>query len=132
MLSAAGRGSVVFCQRWRAPTSTLPPLPTGMARRRAWSIKSLSVGLRAGAAVPWYSSPMPNIKPKTQAQLVPAQSTGGTLFPFKIPGFGSAPSNNLDASQRTLVDRVNIYLMSGDEEETVAVYGRDIVPQLSR
>jgi outer membrane lipoprotein-sorting protein len=55
---------------------------------------------------------IPSGKPKAQAQLLPAQSTGSTLFPFKIPGFGSGPTNNLDANQRALVDRVNIYLMS--------------------
>jgi outer membrane lipoprotein-sorting protein len=54
----------------------------------------------------------PSGKPKAQAQLLPAQSTGSTLFPFKLPGFGSGPTNNLDANQRTLVDRVNVYLMS--------------------
>jgi outer membrane lipoprotein-sorting protein len=55
---------------------------------------------------------IPSGKPKAQAQLVPAQSTSSTLFPFKIPGFGSGPTNNLDTGQRALVDRVNIYLMS--------------------
>src|SRR5712671_2404822 len=62
--------------------------------------------------VPPPAAAIPSGKPKAQAQLLPAQSTGSTLFPFKIPGFGSGPTNNLDANQRALVDRVNIYLMS--------------------
>src|ERR1700730_6345402 len=55
---------------------------------------------------------IPSGKPKAQAQLLPAQSTGSTLFPFKLPSFSLGPTNNLDANQRALVDRVNIYLMS--------------------
>ena len=67
---------------------------------------------KAKSSMPPPAAAVPSGKPKAQAQLLPAQSTGSTLFPFKIPGFGSAPANNLDANQRTLVDRVNIYLMS--------------------
>jgi outer membrane lipoprotein-sorting protein len=68
--------------------------------------------------------PMPAPKPKTSiapppaavpesrgAQLVPAQSGGG--FPFRIPGFSKPGTTTaFDASQRALIDRVNVYLMS--------------------
>jgi outer membrane lipoprotein-sorting protein len=50
-------------------------------------------------------------KPEPQAQLVPAQ--GGSLFPFKIPGFSQPGTTTaFDAKQRALIDRVNVYLMS--------------------
>ena len=29
------------------------------------------------------------------------------------------------------VDQFNIYLMNGDEEETLAIYARDIIPAMS-
>jgi len=43
----------------------------------------------------------------------PIQSAANNVFPFKIPGFGSSGTTaNFDASQRALIDRVNVYLMS--------------------
>ena len=30
------------------------------------------------------------------------------------------------------VDQFNIYLMSGDEEQTLTIYGREIVPAFAR
>lgn len=67
---------------------------------------------KTGVMPPPSAAAVVNGKLKAQAQLIPAQSTGSTLFPFKIPGFGSGPTNNLEPAQRALVDRVNIYLMS--------------------
>ena len=55
---------------------------------------------------------VPSGSPKGQVQLVPAQS-GSSFFPFKFPGFGQPGANSqFDASQRALIDRVNVYLMS--------------------
>ena len=54
---------------------------------------------------------IPETSPETQAQAVPAQGSG--LFPFKIPGLSnSGTTTAFDANQRTLIDRVNVYLMS--------------------
>ena len=56
---------------------------------------------------------VPSAGPKAQAQLVPAQSSGSSIFPFKIPGFGqSGNAGAFDANQRTLIERINVYLMS--------------------
>ena len=57
-------------------------------------------------------APPPAAVPDSKAaQLVPAQGSG--LFPFKIPGFSQpGTATAFDASQRALIDRVNIYLMS--------------------
>ena len=56
-------------------------------------------------------SAVPAAKP--QAQLVPAQSGGNSFFPFKFPGFSGADKGaGFDAKQRTLIERVNVYLMS--------------------
>lgn len=56
-------------------------------------------------------SSVPAAKP--QAQLVPAQSGGNSFFPFKFPGFSGADKGAaFDAKQRTLIERVNVYLMS--------------------
>src|SRR5882672_1708622 len=56
--------------------------------------------------------PPPSSQGGSRTQLVPAQSGGG-LFPFKIPGFGNpGTTTDFDKSQRALIDRVNIYLMS--------------------
>ena len=46
-----------------------------------------------------------------QAQRAGA-TDGGSFFPFKIPGFGQPGTGAFDASQRALIDRVNVYLMS--------------------
>jgi len=57
-------------------------------------------------------APPPAAVPDSKAaQLVPAQGSG--LFPFKIPGFSQpGTATAFDASQRALIDRVNVYLMS--------------------
>ena len=48
---------------------------------------------------------------RPQAELVPAQSNN--LFPFRLPGFSKPGTTTaFDASQRALIDRINIYLMS--------------------
>ena len=65
------------------------------------------------ATMPPPPAAVPSGKPKAQAQLVPVQSTGSSLFPFKIPGFSQpGTTNSFDPAQRALIDRVNIYLMS--------------------
>src|SRR5262245_37767896 len=67
---------------------------------------------KAGGAPPPPSA-VPGGGPKAQAQLVPAQSSGSSIFPFKIPGFGQGSNAGaFDASQRALIERVNVYLMS--------------------
>jgi hypothetical protein len=67
---------------------------------------------KTGSAPPPPSA-VPGGKPKAQAQLVPAQSSGNSFLPFKIPGFGQPGSAAaFDANQRALIDRVNVYLMS--------------------
>jgi outer membrane lipoprotein-sorting protein len=49
--------------------------------------------------------------PRAQSQ--PAPQTGGSLFPFKIPGLSNPGTTTaFDANQRVLIDRVNMYLMS--------------------
>jgi len=56
---------------------------------------------------------VPSGSPKAQAQLVPAQSSGNSFFPFKIPGLSQPGTATVfDAQQRALIDRVNVYLMS--------------------
>jgi outer membrane lipoprotein-sorting protein len=72
---------------------------------------------RPKASVPPPPSTVPSASPKGQAQLVPAQQqqpqSGSSFFPFKLPGFGQQDgAGQLDASQRKLIDRVNMYLMS--------------------
>ena len=55
----------------------------------------------------------PSAAPKAPAQVAQTQSQGGSIFPFKLPGFGqSGTATAFDASQRALIDRVNVYLMS--------------------
>jgi len=52
-------------------------------------------------------------KPGSQAELVPAQSSGSTLFPFRLPGLPQLGSTTaFDANQRALIDRINVYLAS--------------------
>jgi outer membrane lipoprotein-sorting protein len=76
------------------------PLPTPAPQPKTGSVPPPPASVPDGGA-------------KSQAQLVPAQSSGRSIFPFQIPGFGqSAPGSSFDANQRSLIDRVNIYLMS--------------------
>ena len=92
--------------------------------RIASLIGACLVGMAALASAS--AQPTPTPKPKGSAppppiaapgggprsQFAPAPS-GGSLFPFKIPGFSNpATTTQLDAGQRALIDRVNIYLMS--------------------
>ena len=57
--------------------------------------------------------PPPTGTPRPQTAPAPAQSSGNSIFPFKIPGFGnSGTTGAFDASQRAMIDRVNMYLMS--------------------
>ena len=52
-----------------------------------------------------------NSGPRVPSQPAPAQSN--SLFPFKIPGLSSPGTTTaFDASQRALIDRINMYLMS--------------------
>jgi outer membrane lipoprotein-sorting protein len=53
---------------------------------------------------------VPEAKTETQAQVV--QTQGGGLFPFKLPFSNPGTTTAFDAKQRTLIDRVNVYLMS--------------------
>ena len=71
---------------------------------------------KAKSSVPPPAAAVPGGAPKAQTQAQPpvvAQNSGGGLFPFKIPGFGNpGTTTEFDKSQRALIDRVNIYLMS--------------------
>ena len=51
---------------------------------------------------------------------------------FCLVGPAEEHVRRLRELQEIGVTQFNIYLMSGDEENTVEVYGRDVVPQLSR
>src|ERR1043165_6390963 len=52
-----------------------------------------------------------NAGPRVSPPPAPAQSNN--LFPFKIPGFSNPGTTTaFDGTQRVLIDRVNIYLMS--------------------
>jgi len=87
---------------WAQSTPTLPPAPMP----------------RAKPAAPTPPAAVPN--PKAQADkpqadaAQPQQAPAGSgLFPFKFPGFGdSGTTTNFDAKQRSLIERVNLYLMS--------------------
>jgi outer membrane lipoprotein-sorting protein len=68
---------------------------------------------RPKSSVPPPPANVPGAGPKAQAQLVPAQSSGSSIFPFKLPGFGQpGTTGQFDAAQRAMIDRVNVYLMS--------------------
>jgi outer membrane lipoprotein-sorting protein len=68
---------------------------------------------RPKASVPPPPAAVPSGSPKSQAQVVPAQSSGSSAFPFKLPGFGQqGTTGQFDARERALIDRVNVYLMS--------------------
>jgi outer membrane lipoprotein-sorting protein len=68
------------------------------------------------------AQPIPTPRPKagnappaaaSEKPAGPIQSAANNVFPFKFPGFGSSgTTTNFDASQRALIDRVNVYLMS--------------------
>jgi outer membrane lipoprotein-sorting protein len=74
----------------------------------------------AASAVSAQPAPTPMPKPKAGIappaavpESAPIQSIANNLFPFKFPGFGSPSTTTaFDAKQRTLIDRVNVYLMS--------------------
>jgi outer membrane lipoprotein-sorting protein len=79
----------------------------------------------AASAVSAQPVPVPAPKPKTgiappvagpdqkAGSQAPTQSAANNLFPFKFPGFSQPGTTTaFDANQRTLIDRVNIYLMS--------------------
>jgi outer membrane lipoprotein-sorting protein len=58
-------------------------------------------------------APPPTAVPESAPAPVPTQSAANNLFPFKFPGFGSSGTTTaFDAKQRTLIERVNVYLMS--------------------
>ena len=64
---------------------------------------------QAKSGRPWHFWAPMGAGPKAQAQLVPAQSSGSSVFPFKLPGFGQpATTGQFDASQRALIDKVNV------------------------
>src|SRR5262245_1355070 len=74
------------------------------------------------------SQPIPTPAPKPKGLMPPAaipdraperksappnQSAANNLFPFKLPGFSNpGTTTTFDATQRALIDRVNVYLMS--------------------
>src|SRR5580765_1185525 len=68
------------------------------------------------SAAPKAKSAVPTPAPQPQAdaqQPAKDKDSGGSLFPFKFPGFNSpATTTSFDANQRALIDRVNLYLMS--------------------
>jgi outer membrane lipoprotein-sorting protein len=79
----------------------------------------------AASAVSAQPVPVPAPKPKTgiappaavpdqkAGSQAPAQSAANNVFPFRFPGFGQPGTTTaFDANQRTLIDRVNVYLMS--------------------
>jgi outer membrane lipoprotein-sorting protein len=61
-------------------------------------------------SVPPPPSSVPSVRPG-QPQIAPAQSSSSFL-PFKLPFSKPESGANLDANQRMLIDRVNVYLMS--------------------
>jgi outer membrane lipoprotein-sorting protein len=71
---------------------------------------------KAKSSVPPPAAAVPSGAPKAQTQTPPpevAQNSGSGLFPFKLPGFGNpGTTTDFDKSQRALIDRVNLYLMS--------------------
>ena len=80
---------------WAQSAQVLPPAPLPKAK----------------SAAPTPPAGVPSAPPKAQAD-VSQQPSGSSLFPFKFPGFSNAPTNSFDANQRTLIERVNLYLMS--------------------
>src|SRR4051794_7963564 len=81
---------------WAQSGPNLPPAPPPKAK---------SAAPTPPAAVP---APKPQVDAAQQQQ-----QSGSSLFPFKLPGFGSpATTTTFDANQRVLIDRVNMYLMS--------------------
>ena len=82
-----------------APVASAQPIPVPAPAPKAKSVPPPPSAQSGGA--------------RPQSQLVPAQSGGGSLFPFKLPGLsGSGTTTAFDANQRALIDRVNMYLMS--------------------
>ena len=80
------------CLLLAASMASAQPTPTPAPRPKA--------GIAPPAAVPGQPA-------------APTQSAANNIFPFKFPGFGSSgTTTNFDASQRALIDRVNVYLMS--------------------
>ncbi|MEA2930162.1 MAG: hypothetical protein QOG38_2590 [Hyphomicrobiales bacterium] len=64
-------------------------------------------------SVPPPPSSVPSVRPGAPAQLSQNTPPSGSIFPFKIPGFGKPNETTaFDARQRALVERVNMYLMS--------------------
>ena len=87
----------------------------GLIAAGAASAQPVPLPTPAPKARPGGAPPPPSAAPsgKPQAQLVPAQSSGNSFFPFKIPGLGQpGGATAFDANQRALIDRVNMYLMS--------------------
>ena len=78
-----------------APAETVP-VPTPAPQRKTGNVPP----------------PPSSVRPADPTQL--SQNTpSGSLFPFKLPGFTKPdPTVTFDASQRALIDRVNVYLMS--------------------
>jgi outer membrane lipoprotein-sorting protein len=65
---------------------------------------------KASIAPPPFAIP-PRIPERKAA--APTQSAANNLFPFKIPGFSNpGTTTEFDKTQRALIDKVNIYLMS--------------------
>ena len=78
-----------------APVASAQPVPTPAPKAKSATV------------------PPPTGTPRPQTAPAPAQSSGNSIFPFKIPGFGnSGTTGAFDASQRAMIDRVNMYLMS--------------------
>src|SRR6188768_3151068 len=91
-----------------------------------WMRRSFLAGaclLLGASVVSAQTAPTPTPRPKAgivpppsaapEPAPTPTQSAANNIFPFKFPGFGSSgTTTNFDAKQRTLIDRVNVYLMS--------------------
>jgi outer membrane lipoprotein-sorting protein len=78
-----------------APVASAQPVPTPAPKAKPVTV------------------PPPTGTPRPQTTPAPAQSSGNSIFPFKIPGFGnSGTTGAFDATQRAMIDRVNMYLMS--------------------
>jgi outer membrane lipoprotein-sorting protein len=70
---------------------------------------------KSAAPTPPAAVPGGNAKVQADAAQQPAKDkdSGGSLFPFKLPGFSNpGTTTSFDANQRALIDRVNMYLMS--------------------
>ncbi len=82
------------------PASAEPiPLPTPAPLPKTGSVPPPPSSVRPGT-------------PAAQAQLTQPPPSNNSIFPFKLPFSQPDQTMAFDAKQRTLIDRVNVYLMS--------------------